>query len=86
MVYWILIILALNAIVLFQPQSPPIMKLNAAMVTVIAVFALVRIWQKKRQKAMEQLLDEISALQKENEDLRARLDDAAQDGDYTCSK
>jgi len=43
------------------------------MVTVIAFFALVRIIQKKRQRRMEKLLDEVAQLQRENEELRKRL-------------
>ncbi len=73
MTYWIVAIIVLNLFVLFQKGAPDVVKLNAAMVTVIAFVALVRIWHKKRQRALEKLLEEIEQLQRENEELRARL-------------
>jgi len=75
MIYWIIVILILNAFVLLQ-NAPPFVKLNAAMVSIIALFALIRIWKKKRQRKMEQLLEEVNQLQKENEDLRTRVGEA----------
>ncbi|MCD6418009.1 hypothetical protein J7M00_04420 [bacterium] len=73
MTYWIILIICLNIFVLFQHDVPSFVKLNAGMVTVIAFFALVRIIQKKRQRRMEKLLDEVAQLQRENEELRKRL-------------
>ncbi len=74
MIYWVIAIIILNVFVLLQKEVPSIVKLNAAMVTVIAFFALVRIIQKKRQRRMEQLMEEIEQLQRENEELRRRIE------------
>lgn len=76
MTYWIILIIGLNIFVLFQKEVPSFVKLNAGMVTFIAFFALVRIIQKKRQRRMESLLDEVEQLQKENEELRRKMEAA----------
>ncbi len=70
MTYWIIAIVALNLYVLILTDAPGFVKLNAAMVTIIALVAFIRIWQKKRQRAVEHLLDDLQSLQKENEDLK----------------
>jgi len=70
MTYWIVAIVLLNLYVLVFTTAPSFVKLNAAMVTIIALVAFIRIWQKKRQRAVEHLLDDLQSLQKENEDLK----------------
>ena len=73
MTIWVIAIIILNVIVLLQKTAPPFVKLNAGMVTVIAVVALVRIWQKKRQRLMEKMAEELRILQRENEQLKKML-------------
>ena len=73
MTYWIIAIVLLNAYVMFLTEAPEFVKLNAAMVSLIALIALFRIWQKKRSRNMEQLFDEVKQLQQENEELRRKL-------------
>ena len=75
MTIWVIAIIILNLIVLFQKSAPPFVKLNAGMVTVIAVVALIRIWQKKRQRMMEKMAEELKALQEENERLKKMLEE-----------
>ncbi len=74
MTYWIILIIGLNIFVLFQHSVPSFVKLNAGMVTVIALFALIRIIQKKRQRRFESLMDEVEQLQRENEELRKKME------------
>ncbi len=76
----IVVIIILNVIVLLQKSSPPFVKLNAGMVTLIAVVGLIRIWQKKRQRMMEKLAEELKALQEENERLKKMLDELEKQG------
>jgi len=73
MTIWIIAIIALNLYVLVFTEAPPFVKLNAAMVTLIALIAVIRIWQKKRQRRVEQLHEEVLQLQRENEELRQKI-------------
>ena len=79
MIYWIVAIIILNVFVLLQTGAPPFVKLNAAMVSFIALFALIRIWRKKRQRKMERLFDEVNQLQRENEELRMKVEKTGAD-------
>ncbi|RKZ27342.1 hypothetical protein DRQ29_03705 [bacterium] len=79
MTYWIIAIIILNLYVLILTNAPPVVKLNAVMVSVIAFVALIRIWQKKRERAMEKLADELKQLQKENEELKKFVEKVEED-------
>ncbi len=79
MTYWIIAIIILNLYVLILTNAPPVVKLNAVMVSVIAFVALIRIWQKKRERAMEKLADELKELQKENEELKKFVEKVEED-------
>ncbi|MCD6595737.1 hypothetical protein J7L68_08715 [bacterium] len=70
MTYWVIAIILLNLYVLIFTDAPSVVKLNAVMVTLIAFVAILRIWQKKRQRTVEKLADELEQLQKENEELK----------------
>jgi len=73
MEYWIYIILIINILaVIWDPH--PLVRLNAAIVSAIALIALGRIFTKKRRKHFEKLQAEFEALQKENVELREKLE------------
>ena len=76
MTYWVIAIIVLNIFVLLQKEVPSFVKLNAAMVSIIAFFALLRIIRKKKQRRMERIMDEVKRLQQENEELRRKIEAA----------
>lgn len=74
MIYWILIMIALNLFVIWRADTPPAVRLNAAVVLLIAISALGRIIQKRRQRNIEKLEEEINRLTAENEELRRKIE------------
>ena len=78
MTYWIVAIIALNLYVLIFTSAPGFVKLNAGMVTMIAFIAFIRIWQKKRSRTLERLVDEMQLLQSENEELKNMMEQVDQ--------
>jgi signal transduction histidine kinase len=69
------LIILMMLFLISQKDTDPIVKIDAIMVLIIAGGALIRIIKKKRSRAVEQLLDEINKLQRENENLKTKLDD-----------
>lgn len=74
MIYWVLVMIALNIFVIWRSDTPPAVRLNAGIVLLLAVSALMRIIQKRKRKNIEKLEEEIKRLASENEELRRKIE------------